>query len=1141
MKKNIRFLAILMIAIALVLIGCENNLVDNIIITPLQEKITLNVDEVLDYDYKSLFTIKSGTSDIEVKDEYLDISNLKEETGTYIILCTYEKKMASIYVEVIKTSNISLTLTKEEVIVNNLTVFKHDYKQYFTITKDNINVEVKDEYLDLSNLRMIEGIYKVVCKYEDESISLSVKVEEVNYQIKLNTREITIKQSEVENYDFNQLFIVVVDGKIQPITPDMVNSNVTSSVGVYQYIVSLGETSMTLNVNVISDHEIEIINSYTLKEIELDELSTFDYTSLFSIYLDGVNREVTSDMIDLTSLSNPIENEIYEIKITYTENQAVKTGFCKIKVIPNSEIIITHKDLIIYPNSSYIDLTTLFTITKNNIEIPVTLDMINGEINYAEVGKNIIKLNYLEKEVEAVVEVKQGVIINYAKSDVIEIAKGTSKENYNFAADFIVIVNGINFTEISDYIKTDNVDFNTLGSYTVTIEVPYTDTSLGAEKGNIVTKKITYNVVKTIYNIKVLNETLVLKADNNSFDAFENLSVKINGVNQKLTKIASQASTLATYAEVITTPDFNAVGYQEILVDVYVNGPENDPVRVSFNVVVEADVKINVNKTFVFEGETVYTKDIFTVLLNGENVDITQEMIEGKINTNVPGVYPVKLEYKGFVSTVDFIVLNLKMVGVYDTLLTTIPTEGSSDEDGYEEAGTAASPLKKLYITADGQMSVNGSLAEILYGIDENTMYIKFNNYEFTLSYNSGIVVIDPNNDLRMPFIEDKRPLIYFNEEIWELKEKVVINISDLHILQQNYSGYSFDIFNITNKVTSDNMWYALKINLYEKITSDYKYIVNHGEVVFGDNFALEPSISSEFTYLNETYKFTMTTENAGKINSKDSEVLYKYANKTFTTTYNGETAVLSVDQNEGFYLKIGAKSIFSVSGAAVRNQKYGGLDYENDIAYIYSEGSNSEEPFSYKLILNLDDNTFTILEKNTCYGRYVSENMYIFLDGYGMGLINYDKKQFAETTFEYNKVGNLITLTYVNINPSFEYGTKGELYIDAFNNSLTVKYLGNESFISERFINAYIKDGAVVEIAAFQLKQISNKVLAKKAFYDNITIITKDGVITDNTIKKTLIYIDDIDFATKGIYYFSITASVNGADVTMRYAIQII
>ena len=83
--------------------------------------------------------------------------------------------------------------------------------------------------------------------------------------------------------------------------------------------------------------------------------------------------------------------------------------------------------------------------------------------------------------------------------------------------------------------------------------------------------------------------------------------------------------------------------------------------------------------------------------------------------------------------------------------------------------------------------------------------------------------------------------------------------------------------------------------DLYEKITSDYKYIVNHGEVVFGDNFALEPSISSEFTYLNETYKFTMTTENAGKINSKDSEVLYKYANKTFTTTYNGETAVLSV------------------------------------------------------------------------------------------------------------------------------------------------------------------------------------------------------------------------------------------------------
>ena len=196
---------------------------------------------------------------------------------------------------------------------------------------------------------------------------------------------------------------VVVDGKIKPITSDMVESNITTNVGVYQYKVSLGETSMTLSVNVISDHDIEIINSYVLKEIPKEELSSFDYTSLFSIYLDGQARLVTLDMIDLSSLENAVENEVYEIKITYTEGQAVKTSSCNIKVVPNGEIVITHKDLIIYPNSSYIDLTTLFTIVKNNVEIPVTLDMIDGVINYAEVGENIIKLYYLGYEETAVV------------------------------------------------------------------------------------------------------------------------------------------------------------------------------------------------------------------------------------------------------------------------------------------------------------------------------------------------------------------------------------------------------------------------------------------------------------------------------------------------------------------------------------------------------------------------------------------------------------------------------------------------------------------------------------------------------------------------------------------------------------------
>lgn len=1145
MKNKIRFIAILLIAFALTLAGCGNTggtTEEKVTITALQDKITLNVDEVLDYDYTSLFSITSGTSNIEVKNEYLDLSNLSNKKGTYFVLCTYKNQMASVYVEVTLNTKITINLTTDQSVeANNLTVFNIDYTKYFIITDTENNVSVKEEYLDLSNLRASEGSYKVICNYGGVSKELTVIVTEVEYQIKLNTPEVTIKQSLVNDYNFNQHFTVVVSGKIQEITSDMVEHNVTTNVGVYEYKVSLGETSMTLKVNVISDHDIEIINSYVLKEIEISDLDTFDFTSLFTVYIDNEVREVTLEMIDKSSLNNPTEDQIYDIKITYQEGQAVGYGSCKVKVIPTSEIVITPKNLVIYPNYGYIDLTTLFNITKKGINVPVTLDMISGSIDYAAIGINTIKLNYLGIESLAIVEVKQGVIINYANSNVIKISKGTSKSTYDFAKDFEVIVNGIKFTNIASYINTDNVDFNTIGSYTATISVPYTDSNLGIDKGTLFTKEITYEVVKSIYSISVIKETVTLKEGTTSYNPFDNLIVKVNGVNQKLTKIQSQASALATYAVILTEIDFTSIGIQEVDVDIYVNGPEEDPVKTTFKLLIESNIEISVNKTFVFEDETVYTKDIFSISLNGELLEISQDMIEGKIDTTKPGVYYVSLTYQGIKKEVNFIVLNKKMAGTYNTLLTTIPTSSSTDEEGYIEEGENSSSLKKLFITENGEISVNGSLAQILYGIDENTMYIKYNNYEFTLYYNNGIVVIDPNNDLEMTFIEDKRPLIYFDENKWELNEHVVINSTDNHILQAAHNGYSIDIFNVTNKETSESIWYALKIYLYEKLSSDVRYIVNHGKVSFDENFTLESGISSSLTYLGETYKFTMISETVGKTDKESSSSSYKYADKTFTKTINGETAILKTDSYEGFTLTIGSKVIFNIGGAAVRNQKYGGVDYVTNTVHIIFKGSNTESPYSYKFVLNLEDNSFEIIDKDQYFGRYESESAYIFFDGYGTGLINFDKKQYAETIFEYSNLGNLITMTYLNLLPSFEYGTEASVYIDEFNNTLTAKYFAKENLNSEIFVNKYITDGAVVNINSYELKLYSNAVLAKKAFFDGITIYTKDGAITDNATKMKLVNISDIDFVTKGIYHFSITVTVDGKSVVMHYSLQIV
>ena len=73
---------------------------------------------------------------------------------------------------------------------------------------------------------------------------------------------------------------------------------------------------------------------------------------------------------------------------------------------------------------------------------------------------------------------------------------------------------------------------------------------------------------------------------------------------------------------------------------------------------------------------------------------------------------------------------------------------------------------------------------------------------------------------------------------------------------------------------------------------------------------------------------------------------------------------------------------IFSASGASIRNQKYGGINYDTDTVLIVDKGSNTEMPFSYKINLNLVDNTFTLVERDMYFGKAPStvwENIQAF------------------------------------------------------------------------------------------------------------------------------------------------------------------
>ena len=513
---------------------------------------------------------------------------------------------------------ISVKALKDTIELKDTEVNTYDYKTLFEIKSDETTIEVLDEYLDLSSLKETAGSYKITCTYEKKKATVTVNVKETVYDVLLKVEEITINQLQVKDYDFLSLFTTTIDGVSVPITEDMIENNVKDVTGTYTFIVTFKNVSKTLTVHVIETHEAEVVPSYLVLELTISQIQNFDYTKLFSLYVDYKAEKVTNEMLDVTSLNSPTVGNTYDVIFDYTLYNIHLTKTVQIRIVEEEEITISSKNIIVYPNGEYVDLTKLFEIKKGNQVIPVTLDMITGNIDYSIIGVNTITLNYEGHTATSNVEVRRGVIINYAKSDTITITKGTNKNTYAFINDFVIVINGVVFNNISDkYLEYSDVDFNTPGVYTVKLTIPFNDKELGIQgvKFTYVEKTITYVVVENTYDVKLNSKTVELETGTTEYDPFDNINLKINNRNQTLTTIKDYVDIITCYAEVLSDEiDFNKVGPQDVKVALYVNGIDNDPIYVEFTVTIKANVEITSTNKVIFKGQTIYTKNLFTIV-----------------------------------------------------------------------------------------------------------------------------------------------------------------------------------------------------------------------------------------------------------------------------------------------------------------------------------------------------------------------------------------------------------------------------------------------------------------------------------------------------------------------------------------------
>lgn len=1058
---------------------------------------------------------------------------------------------------------VEVSAKYDEVTVTD-TFEGYRFDKLFSVTEDGVNVLIQDRYLDKTKLPSSAGEGSVTCTYKGKSATVKVILRNTVYKVTPTVTSVTINQVQVDSgVDFSKYFSVTADDKPVEITEDMIESDVRRDVGDYTVSVTYKGASASIAVHVEEGHVIEIIDSFNSFEIAEDMLSSFDVTTLFSLYFDGEAVKVTEDMIDATALENATAGNSYVVSMRFEKGGFSNEKSVTVNVVEAAETVVTAKNTETYPNGAAIDLTSLFSITKGTEVIPVTPSMITGTIDYTTEGENPVTITYGDIQKTAVVTVRYGVIINLPRGDDIPVTIGTNKNSYDFAADFSVIVNGVKYTQIEDLIDISGIDFSKPGTTSAKITLRYNKDKIPTSGPNYETyeKTLTYVVVTNTYEIIVGKEEVILEKGTKSYDVLSNIRVKVNGKSLMPypDREVAKNDPLAVYVESVGHIDFDSIAQQKVTLKVYVNGVDEDPVEVSYGVLIKSDIVVTAKNKVVFSDTTIYTKDLFDVTRNGESIPVTNDLISGKVDTFRTGEYTVTINYLGFVASAKVFVLDNGLVGNYKTQVTLIPEKDDGDGDDYgsgwgDDYGWGASYATASAITAygfsvsqNGEVFLNGKAAKMEECLEDGSIILKVGTDKFTLRYENGVATLNPENSLKMTFSEVRRPFVFFRDDVWRISAHFSVNTLSQYVLADVVTGTSYDVYKIIPKTQDSGLstkFYCMKTSLTERTSSDTSYDVAFGDCTLGTGTVVPVTgVSTTLTFGGETLDFTMNDSKSGKTIAVQETT--EYANKKFSGTVDGETAELRFDRNETLSLIVKYKTVISLSKYDIAALKNGYIDHENDEVFVYDF---AKDYYSYKFSLDVENGTFTVFEKDNLFGIYKNGDKYVYLDGYGTGLVNFGQGSQYDTSLSYERKGGEIDLTFLNTKPSFKYGAGATMYIDSFGNVLTAKNFVGGIENGTDFENEKIRGGALVRILYNVIGADLTGNNAKKEFYNSLEIVTKGGEIKGEEAIKAIcsgtgkiIDTSTISFTRGGFYKYTVTADVFGEKVTKTFSVEVL
>lgn len=1134
------------------------------------------------FDFTSLFDIYVDGGKVGVSADYIDLSKLKKELGTYEIVCSYGGKSAKVTVHVVNERNVFVQANKTKVTIKDVEVKTYDYTCLFTLTVNGNITEVKKEYIDASNVLPAPDTYTVTCEYGGSSAKVWVEVTETPFVASALEDEVNVYVGAVNEFEPKALFAITLGGEEVEVTDDMITGEVKPEVGDYEIKLSIGSRKASVIVHVVNEHVIKIGSAYSEIDIAPEDVSSYDFINDFYIYEDGKSVEVNSENVtlDTSALTGAAIGDKCEISVSYVpadgKGGATKTVIVNVTAVGSIAIKVLNAEVF---ESDTLDLTSLFEITDNGEEIEVTDDMISGFVDFGNSDECKITLTYKNIRRTATVKKIKGISIRYAAGEIVSVKKGENKGAYDFAGDFEVYIDGIRFYGIAGWIDTNNVNFDAIGVYDAILTVKYNDASIFGKPqfAATKTKTIKYNVVPSVYELKILEKTVELEAGSADYDVLSNIELSVNGYRQSFTANRGEVNMVTTYYEIVSAPDLTVTGSHKVTINLYVYGLGYDSVTAEYTIIVKNGIKIYSEDKAVFTGETLYAPDLFRIYENGKAVNVTPDMISGRINPFVAGSYVLTVEYKGVTRSATVSVIPSEYVGDYQTADKTIAKDSVEGEDG--DVAEDEKPS-----VAIGDMEIGRDMSIFVHGVKAENVTLTDYGFDFMLGTNAheahfenGVCVIIPLNELKLSYYDDNRPLVYFKRGTWAIADSVSVHYSKegKSVYSLTYSGYSIFLYKVRNLETNELCWFAIQVKLEYKTSADTVYSVNYGFIDLPADFSSKTiGAAGDFELNGSRYVFTISERGTGKINKTDTTA--PFANKSFTGMFDGKAATLSLGNEHQPTLTVGGIKKFSMNTSEFHpkynyystdegyyilygyevvtfDKKYNTktISYSTDL-FIEEKDGDTESvtvtPFSYKFLFDVDNGTFTLAERDEYFGLYKNgEGRFVFLDGYGNGIIDTTKDSIGQYGFTYTAKNSLITVVYDD--PSNKLSQKrGVFSIDAFGNVLYAQSCGKEFEKGDALTNAYITSGAAVTLS----RSVFHKGETKDDVINAVKIVTKDGEysltakkqkVTVNGKQVAIVDVSKISTGNAGFYLLEINLKLDGASSvsTKRFAVQVL